>query len=58
MTATLLSDIHSSCKGLQRYGKKGEKVEIIRITGDVALVRGKDTFPVNVNKLKIIKTEN
>lgn len=53
--AILKEDVRSSCKGLQLYGSKGEKVKIIRIYGHVALVIGKESFPVNINKLKIIK---
>lgn len=52
--AILKEDVRSYCKGLRVYGYKGEKVKIIRIYGHVALVKGKDTFPVNINKLKII----
>lgn len=52
--AILKEDIRSKCKGSQLYGSKGEKVKIIRIYGHVALVKGKDTFPVNINKLKMI----
>ena len=52
--AILKVDVRSYCKGLRLYGSKGEKVKIISIYGHVALVIGKESFPVNINKLKII----
>lgn len=35
----------------REYGKKGDNVRVISISGDVAKVKGKEYFPVNVNKL-------
>lgn len=52
--ATLLRDIHSYCKGLKQYGSKGEKVKVISIRGNVAIVEGKTRFPVKIEDLKII----
>ena len=53
--AILLEDIHSYGKGAFLYGKKGEKVKIIRIDEKVAIVEGKEKFPISVEKIKIIK---
>lgn len=51
--ATLLTDIHSYCKGLKLYGSKGEKVKVISFRGDVAIVEGKTRFSVKIEDLKI-----
>lgn len=51
--ATLLRDIHSYCKGLKMYGSKGEKVEVISIRGNVAIVEGKTRFSVRIEDLKM-----
>ena len=53
--ATLKEDIHSYCKGLRLYAKKGDKVKIIRIDRHIAIVEGKERFTVNIEKLKMIK---
>lgn len=58
MVGVLKEDINSRTKGLQLYGKKGEKVEIIRIADNVALVRGKDTFPVHISRITIKNDSN
>jgi len=50
--ATLLKDIFSYCKGLKQYGAKGEKVKIISIWGNVAIVEGKTRFSVKIEDLK------
>jgi hypothetical protein len=57
-TATLLEDIYThgntaKAKNGGLYGKKGEKVKIISIRGEVAIVEGKQRFPVKIEKLKI-----
>lgn len=57
MVGVLKEDINSRTKGLQSYGKKGEKVTVIDIRDNVALVRGKDTFPVHISKITIKNTE-
>lgn len=57
MVGVLKEDIQSGYKGRRLYGVKGEKVEIIRIAGNVALVRGKDTFPVHIDRITIKNPE-
>lgn len=57
MVGVLKEDINSRTKGLQSYGKKGEKVTVIDIRDNVALVRGKDTFPVHISKITIKNPE-
>lgn len=56
-TATLLEDIISyrnvtklPNKGV--YGKKGERVKIISIRDDVAIVNGKTKFSLKIEKLE------
>lgn len=49
--ATLLKDIFSHCKGLKQYGTKGEKVEVISIRGNVAIVEGKTRFSIKIEDL-------
>lgn len=58
MVGVLKEDINSRCKGLQEYGSKGEKVTVIAVRGDVALVRGKDTFPVHISRITIKNDNN
>lgn len=57
MVGVLKEDINSRCKGLQLYGKKGEKVTVIAIRDNVAIVRGRDTFPVHISRITIKNTE-
>lgn len=57
MVGVLKEDINSRAKGLQSYGKKGEKVTVIDIRDNVALVRGKDSFPVHISRITIKNTE-
>jgi len=58
MEGVLKEDINSRTKGLQPYGKKGEKVTVIDIRDNVALVRGKDTFPVHIDRITIKNDDN
>ena len=58
MVGVLKEDINSRAKGLQSYGKKGEKVTVIDIRDNVALVRGKDTFPVHIDRITIKNDDN
>lgn len=58
MVGVLKEDINSRTKGLQPYGKKGEKVTVIAIRDNVALVRGRDTFPVHISRITIKNDNN
>lgn len=44
---TLTKDIFSNFKqgkDLKQYGKKGEKVKLLKVSGDMVLVEGKEKF--------------
>jgi formylmethanofuran dehydrogenase subunit D len=51
-TVRLTCDVNSMCKGLKLYGKKGDKVKITSIRGDVLIVEGKERFSVTKNKIE------
>lgn len=55
MKAYLLSDIYSGGKDQKLYGKKGQKVEVVREDRTVCIVRpeGSDRgFPVSPNEIR------
>ena len=53
---TLLEDVYSNFKtGTLCYAQKGNKVYVLFILGSVAIVKGKELFSVNINKLETFK---
>lgn len=55
MTAILTEEIRSYTKGLKLYGKKGDKVTVVKYFGNVTIVELKgNRFPVDKSKIKII----
>lgn len=58
MKATLKQDIISNCKGLQKYGSKGDPVAVLTWHDDVAIVEDKKggRFPVRKEKLDYDET--
>jgi hypothetical protein len=65
MNYILLEDIASASAKIEKatakkparyayYGMKGDVVELISIRGEVAIVKGKQTFPVRVEKIRAL----
>lgn len=57
MKATLLKDIISNCKGLQKYGIKGSTVIVICWHGEVAIVEDEWGKRFSVRGEYLIKNE-
>ena len=57
MRYILAEDVKSTFNKGYIYGKKGDEVKQITVTGHVAIVEGKkERYPVNINKLIQINT--